>query len=147
MNFRILTIDDIDSVMELEESIPNSLSWKSATREEQLPIIQSSNEYGIFENNALIGKVGFEFENNTWHVDGLIVHAEYRLKGFGKKLFEYALQHFISKEHPKELTIFVYPENSSAISLYLRNGFIIKEWIANKYGDGKHRLKLIKTIQ
>ena len=148
MNFRPLTVVDIDSVMALEQSLPDSLSWKSATMKEQLPIVERGNEYGVFENDVLIGKVGFELSpEHEWHVDGLIVMNAYRGKEYGTRLFDYALKQFTEKAHPKSLVLFVYPENSPATSLYLRNGFIIKEWIANKYGEGKHRLKMIKTVQ
>ncbi len=147
MNFRPLTIADIESVMTLEQSLPDSLSWKSATVDEQLPIIENGNEYGVFENTILIGKVGFEkSETNTWHVDGLIIANKFRGKQYGSQLFTYALEQCINKEHPTTLELFVYPKNSSAISLYLKNGFVIKEWINNKYGEGKHRLKLIKQL-
>lgn len=144
---KILLPADLPRVMKLEQSIPDSFAWQSATKEEQLPIINADNTYGIFENNVLIGKVGFINDSGKeWHVDGLILDSKFRNKGYGKKLFSYALESFIKKVHPDKISLYVYPQNSAAITLYLRNGFIIKEWISDKYGPGKHRLKMVKNI-
>jgi ribosomal protein S18 acetylase RimI-like enzyme len=140
-------MEDITSIMDIEHSVPDSLAWASATEEEQIPIVAAGNVYGIFEKETLVGKVGFiEVDKKTWQVDGLVIQPQYHGKKYGTTLFTKALAAIIDKIHPTYIQLFVYPENSSAISLYLHCGFIIKEWISDKYGPGKHRLKLVKTI-
>ncbi len=147
METRSLTIADLEHVIVLENSIPHDDTWEPSTSEDQLPIISRGNAFGIFENNVLIGKVGFiETEQEGWQVDGLCVDKTFRGKGYGKKLFEYAIKEITQKEHPSQLMLYVFPGNSSAISIYLHMGFIIHDFIKDKYGPGKHRLKLIQKI-
>lgn len=41
----------------------------------------------------------------------------------------------------------VCPKNSAAIIIYLKVGFTIRKWNANRFGRGKHRLFLVKTLE
>lgn len=147
MEFKPLTFDDLKSVMILERSLPNSLSWEPASEKNQSSIIQKGDNFGVFENNMLIGKVGFwDTKTEGWEVDGMIIDKKYRGKNIGTKLFDYALKTITEKVHPSQLVLFTYPENATAISIYLRAGFVIREWISDKYGPGKHRLKMTKKV-
>ena len=147
METRRLTIADLEHVIILENSIPHDDTWEPSTTEDQLPIISAGNAFGIFEKNSLIGKVGFiKTEKEGWQVDGLCVDKKFRGKGYGKTLFEYATKEIIRKEHPSQLILYVFPGTSSAISIYLRIGFVIHDFIKDKYGPGKHRIKLTKSF-
>jgi ribosomal protein S18 acetylase RimI-like enzyme len=76
----------------------------------------------------------------------MIVAQQCRGKKYGSKLFDYAMQAIVEKVHPSQLILYTSPDNSAAISIYIRAGFVIREWISDKYGPGKHRLKLTKNI-
>lgn len=147
METRPLTIDDLQDVITLENSIPHDNTWEPSTDEDQRPIITAGNAFGIFENNVLAGKVGFiDTKNDGWQVDGLCVDKLFRGKKYGKTLFAYAVEQIIRKEHPNQLMLYVYLGNSSAIIIYLQTGFVIQDFIKDKYGPGKHRLKLIQKL-
>lgn len=147
MDFRPLTLDDLATVMQLEHSLSNSLSWEPAREEDQASIIKNGNNFGVFEDAVLVGKVGFwDTKTEGWEVDGMIIAQQYRGKKYAGKLFDYSLNVFTQKVRPVQLQLFTHPENSAAISLYLRRGFVIREWIADKYGPGKHRIKMTKEL-
>lgn len=147
INLRPLTLTDLDTVIAVEHAVPDSLAWEPATKEDQESLIARGNIFGIFEDEKLIGKVGFiDKGNEGWQVDGLIIDKQRRGKKYGEKLFEYAI-HEIMKTNLTIIFLFVYPKNSTAIGIYLKSGFIIDEYIQNKYGPGKDRLKMIKIIQ
>lgn len=148
MELRPLTLNDLNAVMELEASLPHSIIWEPSTEGDQLLIISKNNAFGIFDNNKLIGKIGFwDTKTEGWEVDGLIIDQIFRRKGYGKKLLRYALDAIVQKIRPSLLVLYTHPENSAAISLYLHEGFLIREWVADKYGPGKDRLRMIKTLQ
>lgn len=144
---RTLTPQDIDAVMALEQSIPDSVMWAPATKEEQMKIILGSNAYGIFEHETLFGKVGFiETARDEWEIDGMIIDTAHRGKSYGTMLFTKALEACIESKHPKHMHLTTHPANNAALRLYLSFGFTITQWIPNKYGPGQDRLYLIKNL-
>jgi len=147
MDFRPLTLADLDAVMALERSLTNSLAWEPATEEDQIAIIREGNNFGVFENGTLIGKVGF-FDTITegWEIDGMIIASTRRGQKYGSKLFEYAVNAIINKVHPDRFTLYTHPDNTAALSLYMKRGFTQRDMIKDKYGPGKHRIKLTKSL-
>lgn len=147
MNFRPLTLADLPAVMHLEQSMPDSVMWEPAKEEDQASIIRHGNNFGVFENNVLIGKVGFwDTKTEGWEVDGMIIDTQFRNKRYGSRLLTFALHAITEKENPSALILYTHPGNSSAIMIYLRAGFTLHGWIADKYGPGKPRIQMKKTL-
>ena len=145
MDFRPLTPADLPAVMRLEQSMPGSLMWEPAKEEDQSSIIRDGNNFGIFDSNVLVGKVGFwDTKTEGWEVDGMIIDTKFRGKHYGSVLFTSALLAITAKEHPSVFVLYTHPANSPAIAIYLKSGFTIQEWVPDKYGPGKPRIKMTK---
>lgn len=141
--FKPVHEEDIQSVMDLELSMPDSPFWAAASKDEQLAIIRNGNMFGIYEEGALIGKVGFwNSPDDGWEVDGMIVQQALRNKKYGTRLFDYAIKQILTNVHPERLTLYTHPHNTAAILMYLRGGFVITDYIRDKYGPGKHRIQM-----
>ncbi|MBI5123017.1 GNAT family N-acetyltransferase [Candidatus Roizmanbacteria bacterium] len=133
--------DYLKSAVKLEKFLIFPLVT-SATKKDLEPIFDNSLMWGVFDGDNLVGKVGYlKNEKDEYEVDGVVVHPDYRGKGLGKKLLSKAIKDLL-KIHPKKIILYVHPQNSRAIVLYLKFGFIIQRWISNKYGDGEPRLKM-----
>lgn len=131
--------------MELENSIPNSPMWFPVDTEYQKKLILSGLNFGMFDEEKLIGKVGFWSEKEgEYEVDGMILDKQYRHKGNGFTLFSYAEHELIRKKHLQKLLLFTHPDNLPAIALYKQIGFVTKELIPDKYGPGMDRIKMEK---
>lgn len=147
VTFRPVPPEDLDSVMRLEQSMPHSLLWESASKEDQMNIIGQGSMYGVYVNGTLIGKVGFwDSPDDGWEVDGMIVDDKYRNKKYGTQLLSYALRRITETEHPSSLVLYTHPHNVPAIILYLKVGFLIVGYVANKYGQGKDRLRMKRYL-
>jgi|GEM_PF-6808864 len=147
MDFRPLTPADLPAVMHLEQSMPGSPLWEPAKEEDQSSIIRDGNNFGIFEHDTLIGKVGFwDTKTDGWEVDGMIIDTRFRGKHYGSRLFMSALRAITEKEHPSELILYTHPHNSPAIAIYLKAGFTIQDLVKDKYGPDKPRIKMTKKL-
>lgn len=70
--------------------------------------------YGAFENNTLAGILGTK--NEGTHISLFFIRKEYQRKGWGRKLFGFAVQ-----DHPvKEMTV---NSSSYAVNFYRSLGF------------------------
>lgn len=76
----------------------------------------------LTEGEILIGSVGcFGTE-----IDDLIVHPQYRGRGYGRTLLAWAVTH-IREETDAPVTLHVADRNQTAVQLYLRTGFAVKK--------------------
>lgn len=71
---------------------------------------------GFLEMEMLDGVFG------VWRINGLAVKKEFRKKGFGEKLAEFAVS-FAQKQDATQLLLLVRPDNSIAKKIYSRLGF------------------------
>src|SRR3989344_511742 len=141
-----LTIDYLDESIGLENQFTFMPFFMPVDKEYLTKVIKGGFAYGLFDEGKLVGKVGFLKVDDEGHeVDGMVIAPNFRGKGWGRKLMEHGL-HELRKNKITSVFLFTHPENSPAVRLYLKLGFVIKEWIANKYGKGAHRLRLVKTL-
>lgn len=79
------------------------------------------------ENNNIMGFVGL-VEN---YIAGIFVEKNFRGKGIGKKLLDYA------KSIKNNLTLNVYEKNIDAVKFYKREGFTVEKFGIDKSTDEK----------
>ena len=79
------------------------------------------------ENNNIMGFVGL-VEN---YIAGIFVEKNFREKGTGKKLLDYA------KSIKNNLTLNVYEKNIDAVKFYKREGFTVEKFGIDKSTDEK----------
>jgi ribosomal protein S18 acetylase RimI-like enzyme len=117
-----------------------SKTFKAFNREDDVKkYIKNSQVFFIILDKEKIGTVSFEKEKNSIHFNGLTILKKYRKQGLGSKAIKKVLDKIKDK---KKLYLVVHPENNSAIIVYLKSGFKIKEWKNNYFGDGEARLLL-----
>ncbi|EGN76243.1 acetyltransferase [Idiomarina sp. A28L] len=79
-----------------------------------------------------------EAKNEAWIMSALI-GADYRGQGVGSILLQHALEELVSQGF-KSIQLSVAPENTNALKLYEKLGFVIAERKDNYLGIGEHRV-------
>lgn len=87
--------------------------------------IQNSNEtfIGYFLNDAIVGAISYEIEENILHICRLFVDPDHFRKGIAESLLKYALE---TNTFHKAI-VGTGAVNTPAIRLYEKLGFVIKE--------------------
>jgi len=141
-----MTIKKVDSryikeIYELEQKYLPPFGFV-VSKKELKEVLDLGLTWGLFEGDMLIGKAGFLKDNNGgYEIDGIVVSPKFRRKGYGKLLLKNNLKE-VKKQNPRSIYLFVHPQNNVAIILYLKNGFVIKDYIKKKY-NGQDRLKMV----
>lgn len=144
LKIKPLTTKHLVDAVELEKQFTRMPFFLPVDKEYLMKVIKGGFAYGFFDDEKLIGKVGFiKVKGKDYEVDGLVISPDYRRKGLGKELMKYGLEKLRQNKFSL-VFLFTHPENSPAIGLYLKLGFVIKEWMPNKYGPGAHRLRMVK---
>ncbi|HNQ31306.1 MAG TPA: GNAT family N-acetyltransferase [Candidatus Woesebacteria bacterium] len=112
--------------------------------------------FGVYENNVLVGwgsyRSGWAGQNikgpGIFEISSIVVDIAYRRKGIGKMLLKRIIQELLSKSDCHTIYLTVFPGNTSALMLYLSEGFEIYDYKKDLYGPGVHRVYLqYKTKQ
>jgi ribosomal protein S18 acetylase RimI-like enzyme len=97
-------------------------------------------KYYAQENSTLIGSVGASLSKehpSVAIVFGVYVAPPARGKGIGAKLMEALIDAIKQNKDIKRITLTVNKNQTSAVSLYERCGFVITGEIEGQMGDGK----------
>lgn len=125
--------ESVQSDAEWQERPQNPLSHIFIARDEVKPV----------------GIIGFrlEIEEKNAHLWGMFVNQNYRGKGLGRKLMEYAIDNAKSIENIHSVTLDVNEEQAAAISMYQSLGFQEYGSYFHVMGDGKeHKLLEMKKV-
>lgn len=124
---------DIDKIMEIwlnsnieAHNFIDKSYWKKNFEMVKNALPQSE-IYIYEENNNIMGFVGL-VEN---YIAGIFVEKNFRGKGTGKKLLDYA------KSIKNNLTLNVYEKNIDAVKFYKREGFTVEKFGIDKSTDEK----------
>lgn len=124
---------DIDKIMEIwlnsnieAHNFIDKSYWKKNFEMVKNALPQSE-IYIYEENNNIMGFVGL-VEN---YIAGIFVEKNFRGKGIGKKLLDYA------KSIKNNLTLNVYEKNIDAVKFYKREGFTVEKFGIDKSTDEK----------
>lgn len=135
--------DDWKILAKLEKSAGSKVFHPLTTEKEIKQYIRNSKVFFIILNGNEIGTVSFEEKSDDLiYFDGLTVLPEQRRKGIASCAIKKVLDDI---PKGKKFSLVVHPENTSAIIVYLKMGFVIKEWKENYFGDGESRLYLNKS--
>jgi ribosomal protein S18 acetylase RimI-like enzyme len=124
-HFRKITNDDWLSFKELED---DAFPRDQLERNDFDQLTSSDRFIGYFNNDKpseLIGYLVLTTYDSYAHLNRIGINRNWRGKGYGKILMDYAIKHFL-KFNPKEIGIYVETNNSVAISLYEKFGFVKK---------------------
>lgn len=124
---------DIDKIMEiwLNSNIEAHNFIDKSYWEKNFEMVKNalpqSEIYIYEENNNIMGFVGL-VEN---YIAGIFVEKNFRGKGTGKKLLDYA------KSIKNNLTLNVYEKNIDAVKFYKREGFTVEKFGIDRSTDEK----------
>ncbi|MCR8641049.1 GNAT family N-acetyltransferase [Paenibacillus sp. N1-5-1-14] len=80
------------------------------------------------------------------YIYGYYVRNDYQGKGFGILLLDYVFE-MLQEDNFSEVCLTVKPSNVSAVKLYMRAGFTVKERRAHEYGEGRERYYMVKKLK
>ncbi|MBI4004530.1 GNAT family N-acetyltransferase [Candidatus Roizmanbacteria bacterium] len=142
-----LTRKDIESILKLEsESAPEKPDYIKYSPQELQDLfdnLEKCRAFGIYSDNELIGWSGYKWiRGNLYEITPVVVGKNYRGKGLGKALLEYAVKEVLRNHKDAEIFLTVYPQNLDALNLYLKNNFVVYDFKKDYYGQGADRLFL-----
>lgn len=145
MNISVRTADlhrDGELLLHLDqECFTRPYDWPSTKVEEEISFLQNSTVYLYFDGSLPIGFFAFAPKDKKVELKTICLIPLYQGKGIGKNMME----KFFSLNDGKNIVLVTHPENSQALKLYLHEGFVIKAWKDNYYGNGQPRLILEKS--
>jgi ribosomal-protein-alanine N-acetyltransferase len=94
-------------------------------------------------NNEIVGYAVVDRWEDHDHLISIAVHPDNRRKGLGERLLT-ELEKRLSKDRPLKLE--VRQSNSSAIQLYLKNGFRRTGFTEAYYADGEDAIIMEKSL-
>lgn len=142
-----LTKKDIKNILRLEsESAPEKPDYAKYSTKELQDLFDNPEKcqaFGIYSDNELIGWSAYKWiRGNLYEITPVVVGKNYRGKGLGKALLEHAVKEVLSNHKDAEIFLTVYPQNLSALNLYLKNNFVVYDFKKDYYGLGADRLFL-----
>lgn len=126
--------------LRLESLLKEPISFASSFEEEhnrsleeirdRIPENQDSFIYGLFDEDILVGMVGFQREKkikfkHKGFIWGVYITEEYRGKGYSKQMLEHMLSSAKSIPGLKQIQLTVAATNNSAKKLYESYGFTV----------------------
>lgn len=140
MIFRKATIQDLDTILKIEQLVFNTDSYPPFVIRQLFDI--SGHYFVVAEaENKILGFVigGLNTEEQKSWILSLGVHPEARGKGIGKQLTERLIAIF-KAEKAKCTLLTAYPDNVSAIKIYKSLGFEGEEVLDNYFLDNEKRI-------
>ena len=130
----------------LEKSVSGNKLFHPLTDEGAVrAYIKESIVFIVQLDGCAVGTVSYKLEDSgDVHIMGLTTSPQHQRLGIGKKAMEFVLGK-LGKNRRVYLT--VHPENTPAVTLYLKPGFKAEGRKENYFGDGEPRLILAKILK
>lgn len=141
ISFVKTTDKDWSILLELEKTEIENQIYRPITQMAELKkYFSKSFIYKVLVNEKLAGYCSYDLNKEEAEVTALLVLKSFRKKGLGELMLKKLLEDLKSIYKIKVTTS---PNNTITLRLYLKYGFIIKEWVDN-YWKGKPRLILYR---
>ncbi|MDO8627465.1 MAG: GNAT family N-acetyltransferase [Candidatus Diapherotrites archaeon] len=134
---------DWQKILEFEKASKSKLYSNFETEKEIKKYLEKSRIYFVKFGKQIIGTTSYKTDNNSACIDGLIISPEQRGKGYAKIVIHLILEKI---KNYKKAYLMVHPQNSTAIIIYLKEGFKITKWKNNYFDDNEPRLLLEKEL-
>lgn len=139
-----LFISDVSSIVRLQVNSGFTDGWNTSMLESAF---DSGNYkcYGIKNGEKLVAFIGITLSVDTADIEDVLVDVEYRNKGLGRKLLEFALEKL--KQFGKtKVFLEVRESNLPAKSLYQKSGFNKISVRKNYYNGTENAVVFLKEI-
>lgn len=114
-------------------------------KESVIKLIHNNQVFLIMKSATLVGLISYSWENpHCAYVDELLIRPEFKGQGYGTQTMIWL---FDQVKNAEKISLNTHPQNSRAIMLYLKSGFIIDGWNDNFFGDGEPRIHMVKLIK
>ncbi|MDF2677772.1 MAG: family N-acetyltransferase, partial [Bacillota bacterium] len=120
--FKKLTYEDVNKISKEKFEFFNEHDYEGISDSEKNGCNSVSCTYIIEIDNAVVGKVRLEINNNIGGIYGLEVLPYYRGKGYGRELLIQSIKK-IKESNVKTITLQVEANNKNALNLYKSCGF------------------------
>jgi len=131
LTIRVMTQNDLENVSAIEREA-SPIPWSKDTFISELNAAMSRNLVAVL-NGTIVGYIGFWIVADEVQIQNVIVDKEYRGRGIASRLLNSMVEIARSKGM-LNATLEVRSANKSAISLYVKNGFVVKG-VRRKYYD------------
>lgn len=127
-----LTLDNIDELNELQSIFYEVFNQKNELINElsNNPYVQI---YTYFVDKKLVAFIQYEYIYDRFELDNIFVLENYRRQGIASILIEFMIREGLNKKI-SNITLEVRQNNTQAINLYKKYGFIEKAIRKNYYG-------------
>ena len=139
---RLLTADDIDRVMEIE-NVCFPAPWEKEAFLNDLTANAAARYLGVFFDGVLAGYAGVWFLMEEAHVVNVAVAPEYRRRGLAEKLMD-ALIRLCADSGGVWMSLECRRSNAAAQSLYHKLGFIDVGYRRHYYENDEDALIMVK---
>lgn len=135
-------LTDINEIWDVERDIASRISGKfeNIADVRKYYFAANTDTFLIIVGDQCIGVVAMKIGKQENEMASLLIKRASQNKGLGRQIMQEILEIYPYKR----TFLFTHPENVRALITYMKSGFVIQEWINNKYGDGEPRLKLVK---
>ncbi len=146
IGLRILPMNskDIGEAYKIEQ-LSYRTPWSKAMFMMDYLLNNNSRYYSAKRMGRVVGFIAVWNEKERLHIVNIAVHPDYRRKGIGKRLIEFAIQ-LAKREGKKEIYLEVRVSNIAAQMLYKQAGFEVYRKKPNYYDDGEDGLVMKKVI-
>lgn len=147
MNYelRLMTLNDIESVVEGEEKVfGESLGYDMLYSE--LVMNPFANYFVLDIDNKVKGYIGVWIDGEASQIINFYVDDEYQNQGFGSMMLEFVIE-LCKMSKLNALSLEVRESNEKAIKLYEKYGFVFSHKRKNYYSNGEDALLLIKNLE
>lgn len=149
LNKKLAQKDDIETLLDIKAESFNKDFHKNTSlggdRDYLLRSIENdkSTVYLYLLGNQTIGYSVTEMNSSSAEIDIIGVRERYQGKGYGSRILKECLKDLGDCEKVK---IVVDPKNTQAIFTYLKNGFVIKGYVAEYYGINQDRVIMFRQL-
>lgn len=133
MSIRLMTIQDIDSILQLEKQLFTS-QWKEEDFIYEIETNPFSYLYVLIEEEMIIGYAGLWISYEQAEITTIGIKKEYQGKGYASQLMDYLIE-LAKKKDCETISLEVRISNKKAIKLYEKYGFIYASIRKNYYQD------------
>ncbi|WP_320045714.1 N-acetyltransferase [uncultured Ilyobacter sp.] len=111
------------------------------------PLVRYGKVFALVDKEIVVSAIEFihKFDSKEIYLFGVSTREEFRGRGCAKELINRGTEYFREKGMEK-ISLTVAPENKSAVGLYKKMGYIIKNIQNSEYGDGVDRFYMVKKI-
>lgn len=133
IEFRLMTIDDVDAVASLEQ-IAFTTPWPKDAFFNEMTINQHAKYVVGLSDSKLVAYCGMWLILDEAHITNIAVHPDYRGYKIGENLIKQMME-LASFLGGKRMTLEVRPSNETARNLYAKLGFVEQGRRKKYYSD------------